>query len=104
MTKRACTRATRPLRDELVVLLTEHAITIADLASMIDVHPTRLSHVVRGVAPIHVTAEVAARMTDVFGLRPDYFYEVRKCHLFERITEDPDLIDRLYDRYVGDCD
>jgi len=81
-------------------LLGEHHLTIAGLASIIGIHPTHLSVVLRGIALPRMTVAIGIRITECFGLNPDYFYEVRQYQLLESINADPKLVDRLYDRYV----
>jgi hypothetical protein len=53
--------------------------------------------VVRGACGKRVSADLTRRVAKAVNLREDYFMEARIAFVVEHLSDDPGLLDRIYD-------
>jgi transcriptional regulator with XRE-family HTH domain len=68
------------------------------LARQVGVGDDHLSRVVRGDRAKKPTAGLARRVAQALGLPEDYFPEARLDFIVQQLTNDPELLDKTYDR------
>jgi transcriptional regulator with XRE-family HTH domain len=57
-----------------------------------------LSRVLRGARSKKASPELARRVAAALDLPDDYFVEARLDFVYQRLSSDPRLLDRIYDR------
>lgn len=88
-------RTDEPLNECLSALLAEREISVRELARRCELSPAYVSRLARGQkAP---SGGVAARIAVAMGLPRHYFPEARVQMISERLGEDPELRDRIFD-------
>ena len=90
-------RSSDTLGSQLAALAAEKGLSVRALARALHVDQSYLSRIITGDAP--ASGAVAGRVAEVLGLPVDYFPEYREWRLVEAIHQDPELRDRLFDRY-----
>jgi transcriptional regulator with XRE-family HTH domain len=88
----------RPFSAELPDLLRERELSLRALARMVDVGGDHLSRVLRGDRAKRATGELTRRVAVALDLPEDYFPEARLEFILDRLSEHPDLRDRVYDQ------
>ena len=63
------------------------------------VDPGFLSRVLRGQGK-RPSAALARRVAEALELPPDYFLEARRGAVAERLAQDPELVNEIFDRAV----
>ena len=96
-------RASKLLPDVLPALLEERGLSLRALAAACEVDPGFLSRVIRREGGKTASPDLAARIALVLGLAEDYFPETRRVWLFDRLSSDSALIDRVYDQLLDDA-
>jgi hypothetical protein len=72
------------------------------VARAAEVSPGHLSRVLRQRNQKRISRDLAGRVASALDLPKDYFPEYREGQLIQRIRQDPELRDRLYQRYGRD--
>lgn len=90
-------RSTRPFAEELPELLWERSLSLRALAGMFGVGDDQFSRVVRGACGKRVSADLTRRVAKALNLPEDYFMEARIAFVVEHLSDDPALLDRIYD-------
>jgi transcriptional regulator with XRE-family HTH domain len=96
------TRSDRPFPEELAAILAERHISQRKLAQLIDINPSHLSRVLRGIDRTQPSAELIRRIAHALDLPDDYFLEQRQALVVSRLRGDPKLLNELYDRLWRD--
>ena len=65
---------------------------------MVDLNPSHLSRVLRGVDETRPSIELIRRVAEALDLPIGYFPELREAEVIGRVKTDPGLRDELYDR------
>ena len=91
-------RTDLPFAEELPSLLTERGLSQRRLAQMVDLNPSHLSRVLRGVDETRPSIELIRRVAEALDLPIGYFPELREAEVIGRVKADPGLRDELYDR------
>jgi Helix-turn-helix. len=91
-------RTTRPFSEELPLLLQDRGLSLRALARMVGVGDDHLSRVRSGARDKKATGELTQRVAVALDLPEDYFPEARLAFLVERLSNDPELRDKIYDR------
>ena len=65
---------------------------------MVDLNPSHLSRVLRGVDESRPSIELIRRVAEALDLPSGYFPELREAEVIGRVKTDPGLRDELYDR------
>jgi len=91
-------RTRRPFAEELPDLLEERNLSLRSLARQVGVGDDHLSRVVRGDRAKKPTADLARRVAHALDLPDDYFLEARLDFVVQQLTNDPQLLDKTYDR------
>jgi transcriptional regulator with XRE-family HTH domain len=81
-------------------LMAERGLSMRELARRVQVDQAHLSRIISGPEPKPASGRLAARVAEALDLPAEYFPEARRARVIELIDEDPDLRDRLYDRYA----
>ena len=68
------------------------------LARMVGVGDDHLSRVRRGARDKRATGELTRRVAAALDLPEDYFPEARLAFVVDRLTNHPELRDRIYDQ------
>ena len=87
---------TRPLAEELPLLLAERQLSLRSLAARLGLDHGFLSRAVRGADGKVLTLELVRRIAAELSMPPDYFVEVREALVIEKVRSDGELRDRLY--------
>ena len=85
---------------QLAALASARGLSVRAVARALHIDQSYLSRVVTGDVP--VSGSVAGRVAEVLGLPVDFFPEYREWRLVEAIRADPELRDRLFERYAKD--
>lgn len=93
-------RSQVPLVDQLPGLMRERGLSTNRLAGMVGVSQSHLSRALRGADRKTIRGDLAARIAVALGLPEDWFPETREARLIQLLCGDPELRDRLYDRFV----
>jgi transcriptional regulator with XRE-family HTH domain len=91
-------RASRPFVEELPSLLEERGMSLRAVARAAGVGDDHLSRVLRGARSKKASPELTKRVAAALGLPDDYFVEARLDFVSQRLSRDPALLDRVYDR------
>ncbi len=88
------------MREELPALLEQRNRSLRSLADEVGVNASYLSRILREEAAgaRRPTAAIAQRIAGALDLPADYFPEAREAFVVDRIRDDAELRDRLYDR------
>ena len=92
-------RSSIPFADQLPTLMRERNLTTNRLAGMVGVSQAHLWRVLRGQKT--VGGDLAARTAQALGLSEDSFIETRRARLFDLLSSDAELCDRLYDELIA---
>jgi transcriptional regulator with XRE-family HTH domain len=90
----------KPFGDAISGLMAEHNVTYRGLASETGLSAGYLNHLVHGNRPVP-SDEVIARLADALGVDPSHFREVRIRVIAEGLEQNPELVDRLYNRLTN---
>jgi transcriptional regulator with XRE-family HTH domain len=78
-------------------LMNESGLTYRGLAARTELSAGYLNHLVHGNRPVPSNA-VIDRLAAALDIEPDHFREYRMRAIADRLTEQPELVDRLYRR------
>ncbi|HEY7196584.1 MAG TPA: helix-turn-helix transcriptional regulator [Gaiellaceae bacterium] len=86
-----------PFGNTVQGLMTESGTTFRGLAERTGLSAGYLNHLVHGNRPVP-SNEVMASLAKALGVEADHFREYRMRMIMERLTETPEVVDRLYRR------
>jgi transcriptional regulator with XRE-family HTH domain len=89
-----------PFGRTVQMLMAETGTTYRALAERTGLSAGYLNHLVHGNRPVP-SNEVIGSLAKALGVEPEHFREYRVRVITEKLETMPELVDRLYKRYVG---